>query len=585
KGEADALSNIGDCYNAKGEFQSSLENYLASYSIFEKLDAKRSMSNLMNSIGNTYIGIHNDKKALDAYTKSYEIAEKDSNKYMMGISSVGLGNIYLNKKEPEKSLDYFMRAKKVFQEKNATYPLSISYTLIGNALVEMNKYDEAFDNFMNAIEQLKLLNNTYGIAATYQMIGSAYHKTGNPGLALDYYNKALVLFKERKAYADLKDVCLNIATVYQEQKDFENALDFYIQYNGYKDSVFNSDSNKQLLEVEAKYETEKQHEKIELQNAKLRENKFESTVLLISVLVTIALLLLLYNRYSIKQKVNKELFASNSSLESKNKIIERKNKEITDSINYAKRIQFALLKEEEHVTAHLPEHFVFFQPKDIVSGDFYWSLEKENSLHEKYWYLTVADCTGHGVPGAFLTMLGTSFLNEINAVPDLLNPAEILEHLRARIIKDLGQTGKIEDGVDGMDMSIIRLNLSTLELQWAGANNPLWIIKKSQEGNPYMEEIKADKQPIGYVDDKEPFTNHTIQLKKGDQFILCTDGYADQFGGDKQKKFKNKTLQELHVSISNEPMEKQKQILQKTFDNWKGTLEQIDDVCIIGVRL
>ena len=582
KGIGDALNNIGSFYNNKGEYQLSLKNYIDSYKVFEKISSKRAMSNLMNSIGNTYLGIKNDKKALESYTKSYEIAESDSNKYMMGISSVGLGNIYLTKKDPTNALVFFKRAQKVFADENAKYPLSVSYTLIGNALVELNNFNEAFDNFVKAVDQLKMLNNTYGIAATYQIMGSAYQKMGSRNLALNYYKKAMAIFLERKAYDDLKDVCLNMSNVYKEQKDFEKAFDYYGQSNAYKDSVFNTENSKQLMEIETKYQTEKSLREIELQNIKLNEQNLQRNVLIISIVVAIVLLVLVYSRFNSKKKSNKELSISNSNLELKNNIIEGKNKEITDSINYAKRIQFALLKEEAHITEHLPEHYVLYQPKDIVSGDFYWSLEKEGADKQKYWYLTVADCTGHGVPGAFLTMLGTSFLNEINSVADLLSPAEILEQLKIRIIKNLGQTGRIQDGVDGMDMSIIRLNLATLELEWAGANNPLWIIKKDET---IVKEIKANKQPVGYSHKEEAFTNHSLQLKTGDLFVLLTDGYADQFGGTKGKKFKYKPLQELLLSICQNSMENQKQILQKTFEDWKGNLEQIDDVCLIGVRV
>lgn len=252
--------------------------------------------------------------------------------------------------------------------------------------------------------------------------------------------------------------------------------------------------------------------------------------------------------------------------------VERKHKEVTDSINYAKRIQFAILKEDAHVSPHLPEHFVLFKPRDVVSGDFYWGYEKENN-----WYVAAVDCTGHGVPGAFLTMLGSAFLNEICSVDDMLSPAEVLNRLRDKIIKEVSGQGEIKDG---MDLSLCRINLATLEMQWAGANNTLWYIQNEQ-----MKEIIADKQPIGIYEIMKPFSNHTIHLRKGDSVYLYTDGYADQFGGPKEKKFKYKALQELLKSNATLGMEDQKKKLNEVFENWKGNLEQTDDVCIIGIRL
>ncbi len=234
-----------------------------------------------------------------------------------------------------------------------------------------------------------------------------------------------------------------------------------------------------------------------------------------------------------------------------------------------------MLKEEDHVSGHLPEHFILFKPKDIVSGDFYWALEQQN-----YFYSAAVDCTGHGVPGAFMSMLGIAFLNEITANNHNLSPAEILNQLRDKIVKELSQTGKPGDSKDGMDISLTRLHLETKELLWAGANNPLYLIKNGE-----LIQIKPNKQPIGYQDNMGLFTNNIFNLESGTSFYLFTDGYADQFGGEDGKKFKYKQLQELLLTNRTEPMEIQKQKLNDVFDNWKGRLEQVDDVCIIGMRV
>ena len=263
-------------------------------------------------------------------------------------------------------------------------------------------------------------------------------------------------------------------------------------------------------------------------------------------------------------------------------LVEEKNKNIIDSINYAKRIQDALLKEGEQIDKHLPEHFILYKPKDIISGDFYWSLEKQGHL-----YLAVADCTGHGVPGAMMSMLGIAFLNEITSTEKLLTPAEILDKLRERIIKELSQTGKEGDSKDGMDISISRLNLSNKELQWSGANNSLYIISSEikEYKNEEVREIKPNKQPIGYHSKMHPFTNHTIQLEPGVGFFLFTDGFADQFGGPKGKKYMYSKFKETLILLQQQPMVKQKQLLNDKFESWKGDLEQLDDVCVVGMRV
>jgi serine phosphatase RsbU (regulator of sigma subunit) len=255
--------------------------------------------------------------------------------------------------------------------------------------------------------------------------------------------------------------------------------------------------------------------------------------------------------------------------------VERKHKEVLDSINYAKGIQVAMLKSDAQDSKHLPKHFVLFKPRDVVSGDFYWSYEAEN-----YWYVASVDCTGHGVPGAFLTMLGCAFLNEICS-RSTLTPAQILDQLRDKIIKELSGNGSVKDG---MDISLCRININNsknnVEVQWAGANNPLWYIQKGQ-----VIEIKGDKQPIGYYEIIKPFTNYTIKLDEGDYLYLFTDGFADQFGGPMDKKFKYKPMIELIKKTASVNMSEQKLKLNEAFEDWKGKHEQTDDVCIVGIRI
>lgn len=256
-------------------------------------------------------------------------------------------------------------------------------------------------------------------------------------------------------------------------------------------------------------------------------------------------------------------------------IVEEKQREILDSIHYAKKIQEALLGEEEHVSEHLPNHFILFKPKDIISGDFYWSQEKQRHL-----YIAAADCTGHGVPGAMMSMLGIAFLNEITNSDHLLMPSEILTQLREKVVKELGASGQTKDG---MDISLCRIDLKTNEVVWAGANNPLWILRE-ENGKRFIEEITADKQTIGYNEKYKPYTDHVFKKMNG-TFYLFTDGYADQFGGAKGKKFMYKPLKDRLISVSDQPLETQKKILLNTFDDWKGELAQVDDVCLIAIRI
>ena len=352
-GIADAYDRKGGFYNGKGEYKTALYFSIESYKLFEKLNNKGAMSNIMNSMGNTYLGIKNQSKALQSYTKSYSIAEQDSNKYMMAISSIGIGNIYMEKKDASSAIEYFKRSKVIFEKQNALYPLSICYTLIGNCLVELERFDEAFENFDKAVILLKKLDNSYGMAGTYEIIAAAYEKQGSKTVALDFYLKAYQIFVERKAHDNIKTVSLSISNLYQKTQNFEKALEYYINYSNHKDSVFNLENNKQLLEIEGKYESEKKQQQIELQEAKLSQQQTRQNALIIGIAVVIIVLLLLYIRYSDKQKSNKVLSVANERLEIKNGIIEQKNKEITDSIEYAKRIQNTILPSEKYILQEL----------------------------------------------------------------------------------------------------------------------------------------------------------------------------------------------------------------------------------------
>lgn len=253
--------------------------------------------------------------------------------------------------------------------------------------------------------------------------------------------------------------------------------------------------------------------------------------------------------------------------------MELKNKEITDSINYAKRIQAAILPADNVFIRHLPDSFVLYKPKDIVAGDFYW-LEKKDDLV----IFAAADCTGHGVPGAMVSVICNNALNRSVREFNLTDPAKILDKTREIIISEFEKSD--EEVKDGMDISLCCYNPTSKQLVWAGANNPLWIINESG-----LTEYKADKQPIGKFYDPKPYTSHTLQLKKNDLIFIFTDGYQDQFGGPKGKKFKASSLKSLILSLRDKSTAEQKAIIDNIFESWKGILEQIDDVCVIGVKI
>lgn len=289
-----------------------------------------------------------------------------------------------------------------------------------------------------------------------------------------------------------------------------------------------------------------------------------------------------------------EIEAQRDEIEAQRDMVFGQNKEITDSISYAQRIQAAVLPHKEYMDEIISEYFVLYKPRDIVSGDFYWIREVKRSL-----IVVAADCTGHGVPGAFMSMLGITLLNEQLGKSSIDEPGEILGQLRAKIKEMLVQQGSIHDQKDGMDMAIAIFDKEKRELQFAGANNPLYLIRNREQlnGNEFesgatvetdnslLFELKGDKQPIGIHWEETDFTSHLIKLQKHDTIYLFSDGYVDQYGGENRKKFKTPRFKELLLSVQAESMDRQKQLIDNAFESWRGNIEQIDDVCVIGLRV
>ena len=254
-------------------------------------------------------------------------------------------------------------------------------------------------------------------------------------------------------------------------------------------------------------------------------------------------------------------------------IVKERNTEILDSISYAKRIQAAILPTYKLVKEYLENSFVLYKPKDIVAGDFYWIEHRDNKI-----LFAAADCTGHGVPGAMISVICNNGLNRAVREFGLTEPGKILDKTREIIIQEFEKSE--EEVRDGMDIALC--SLEGKKLRYAGANNPLWVAKKGAEE---ILEIRADKQPIGKYETQTPYATHVLDLEAGDTIYIFSDGYADQFGGAKGKKFKAANFKKLLLSVQNEPMERQREIVDEVFENWKGSIEQLDDVCVIGVRI
>lgn len=596
KAIANSIRNIGIVFEEQGNFPKALEYFLNSLSLNEKLGYKKGIAGNMISIGIVYKEKEDYKRAMDYYFKALKIVEEMDNKSWKGITLVNIGNVYSSQHQSEKALEYYFKALVLNESVNNRIGISTNLGNIGIIYKEEGKYEQALEYYLKALKISEENGNREEIGRHTGNIGALYILQKKYKSAEEYLNKAL---KISTSIGDLnvsKEWYMDLSDLFGKQQLWQKSLDNYKKYIIARDSMYNGENNIKALRAQMNFDYEKrttadsvknaENQKVKdaeivAQKSQLNQEKTQRYSLYGGMLLVLIFSGFLFNRFKVIRQ--QKIF-----IEQQKYLVEKKNKEVFDSINYAKKIQEALLKEEEHITEYLPPHFVLFKPKDIVSGDFYWSQEKKSLSNENkgdiFWYLCVADCTGHGVPGAFMSMLCTAYLNEINASENILSPAEILDKLREKIVKELKQSGESGESKDGMDVSMMRLNLRTMEMQWSGANNPLWI-SKLEEGKPKLIEIKADKQPIGYTINPKPFTNHHISITKGDTIYLFSDGYADQFGGPDGKKFKQKQLQGKLLSIYHEALSIQKEILNTTFEEWRGELDQLDDIAMIGVRI
>ncbi len=590
-----SYNNIGLVYWNQGSYEKALKFYLISLEIDEALGEQKGMASSYNNVGLIYWAQNNLDKAQDYFQKAVVIYSQLNDKKGMGGAYSNIGGVAYYKGKPDVAILYFKKSYDYYKEINFKTGCATTLTNISEILTEQKKYDEALKYANDAIEIHKQLGNksdmTYGLLA----VAKNYLDQKLYAKAIEKLNEAISLSKEINAQKQLSQAYLMLAETYNNMGNYKQAYEFHQKYASTKDSIFTKESSAQIAEMNTKYDTDKKNKEIELlkkeseiqqlnQEAEKSRNAMIRNSLLVGCLFVLILLVILYNRNQVKQKANIALAEKNKNIEEQKEkiefqhsLLEHKNKEITDSIKYAKHLQLAILPPDSQVKRLLPDSFVLYKPKDIVSGDFYWVEEWGD-----YVMVAAADCTGHGVPGAFMSIVGNNLLQQAVNVFGLTKPALILNDVNKNISRMLHQSEDTASVKDGMDVALLSIKKNDTSVQYAGAYNPLWIVSDGM-----IQEINANKHPVGAFlgEELKQFTNHELNLKRGDTLYIFTDGYADQFGGPKGKKFKYSQLKDLLLKINHLSMEEQKEILSNNIEQWKGKLEQIDDILIIGIRL
>lgn len=601
-----AYLNFGGTCISIGNYQLALEQFQKALQTFEKIGNSEGIAKSCNGIGMVYENLSqstlavkdneaNYNKGLEYYKRSLAIFQSLKSRSEEGRSFQNIANIYSRlatnhfvaqygeewedslKKIPsktilssfEKSIEYYNKSLAIFKDTKEEDQISTVSINIGTAYSYVRDWNRA-DKFLNvALELARKLNLPYEKVNALFSLGESNYNQKNTAQAEANFLECVKLSKELEMKDNVRYCYERLAKLYEEIGEVQKALIYSKLAVKIKDEIFTEKSQKAITEMQTKYETEKKDLALNLQDSVIKRQKLTIIGAVIGAVLILLVALLLLKMIKEKQKANR-------ILEEKNELITQQKKEITDSIRYASRIQRAILPSDEILLQTLPQHFVLYLPRDIVSGDFFWLTQRDGKI-----VIVAADCTGHGVPGAFMSMLGVSFLYEIVNKEGIMQPASILNYLRDHVKHTLSQTGKKDEAKDGMDISLCVFDPKEMKLEWAGAYNPLYLIRNGE-----LIEYKANKMPIAiHMIDHLPFTNHEIAVQKGDTFYISSDGYADQFGGADGRKFMSKKYKEMLLEIWDKPMDEQKAILQKNHFEWKGHHEQVDDILVMGVRV
>jgi len=627
--------NMGVVYTYLGNYDLAMQKYIDALTVYEKI-------NDISGMASCYLGMAN----LDSFQKEYDRAIQKLNQACELYQTIGdksnlancynsLGGIYFEKKEFDLAIETFLKTQKFREELNDKSGVSTAYTNLANVYLGKGEFEKSLEYFTKSLAIDQTLGDMYSVAVVQANIASLYDKMAtspnvDPQARVKYFYLALEYGKMAYANAKEMDVLpLNnfiysiLCLVNRSIGNYPDADFYFEKYVQTNDSLYSNEKAKALSEIQTIYETQKKQQEIDYLSAVSRRQKAVTYTILIGFLLVAILSSVLLKLFIQKKKANmllneqkEQITLQNANLQQANEeilaqhdeisaqrdlVISQKQKledihtQVTNSIRYAQSIQAAILPSEKKLADISPDFFVVMKPCELVSGDFFWA-----STFNEYKVFCVADCTGHGVPGAFMSILGISALNEIVSNHRVTKANDILGYIRASVIDSLSQNDPLHLHKDGMDIGVCIFNTETKQLQFAGARIPLWIVTENDSAiswdgatpscsfaNNYysLYEIKGDIMPVGMSPKMEPFRNNNIFINNPVSLFLATDGYADQFGQTDKTKFTTKRLKNLILENVDKPFSLQGEFLDSTFEEWRGTEYQLDDVTILGIKL
>lgn len=574
---AEIATSLGIVYYGLGDYEKTLDFFYQAQTANETLQDSMRMAIGYNNIGL----ILSDLGRLDETVKNHKLSLRikqslgDDEGIANSLSNLGLA--YQEMDSLDLALDYFYQALKIDQSLNNTYGLYTIFSNLGKNYFLRDQFDSTSFYYNKAIMLTDQINNSYNKAELLKDYADLNAKQGQYGRAIEKYNSSLRLAQDIDAKSIIRDNYKGLSFVYQQINELDEALVNYEKYDSLNKLLFSQEQSNKLAEIERNYQIQRGQKEIELlkkeseiKDLQLRNNTYTMYFLVAGILMVAAIVMLQYRKNLYKTKTNRIL--RNQNIE-----IQDKNKNIMDSILYAKNIQKAILPSGDKLKALFKDAFVYSKARDIVNGDFYWFAEKGDKV-----IIAAVDCTGHGVPAAFLNVLGNSHLNSIVIEQNQLAPGEVLKKLNERMLTSLHGNELDLHTEDGMDIGLCLLDTSSYKLQFAGAKRPLYYFHENE-----LRIIKGDSHPVGgdaYQRDRS-FQQHDLQLKKDDSFYLFSDGIVDQFGGPKNKKFMYSKLRSILQRVHDQPMADQLMVIQDDFFTWKGDNQQTDDILIIGIRV
>jgi len=607
--------NIAMVYSLKGDYQTAIDMFYEVLSKLEPSADKETIATIYSNLAGTYSGWGNNDKALEFYLKSYILFKEIGDEMRLSAMLSNIGEIYKGKRDYQQALRYYQEALDLNEKSGNNNYESITLLNIGETYTLTGKFQKGLVYSEKALIIFKKMNFVEGIGRSWANIGRSY-------IGLKKYDDALSAIETSQRIAlqlGLPDLriqnLLSFSEIYESTGKLSDALDAYRKYSALKDSVFDSDKIKAIAEMQTKYETEKKEQHLMLQQVELEKNKSRQNVLMAWLIAGFVFIVIVVWAYIVKWRSNIKITLQRDEIEEKNAVLyqqqeeiiaqteslEQANQEISDkkreieqthnqllkSIHYARQMQAAVLPSVDELDAIIPKYFLMFNPCDVVSGDFYWARKQDHKL-----LIVVGDCTGHGIPGAMMSMYAISLLNEIYSNEKLLHPEELLEKLRIHVkteinVKQNEARHKTQAETyfgshikDGIDMAVCFIDINTKRLEYAGANNPAYIISNGQ-----LIELQPVFNPVGVFVKEMAFERLEFDLKENDEILIFTDGFIDQFGGPENRKYNTARFKDLLVDVSQKTMQEQKSILTAAFEQWKQNAIQTDDVTVLGIRV